>query len=345
MGEHSSAHQMNLQKDGLLYVALKTASGRAWMRQSAVSQIGGRMVTSGRGNPAIQRLRLRTELRRARTEVGMTQKSVAQVMEWSPSKLLRIEAGEVGISVNDLRSLLALYGIIDQERVDTLLDLSRGSRKMPFSEYRDLYGKEFFDFLAMESAAFATRSFEPLAVPGLLQTEEYAAEIIRTYTSDRYSDEQRTRMVEARMLRQEVLDRDHAEFYFILDESASRRQVGGPGVMRKQLRRLAELAAHPHRQIMIFPFSRGSHPASLAPFTLFEFEEDLDPYLYLENARGTHTVATVTNEYATYFDFFLGLEERAIKGDRVPRILLQVAEHLESEPYDFQSPEDRGSDQ
>ncbi|MFI5998140.1 helix-turn-helix domain-containing protein [Streptomyces sp. NPDC051362] len=287
-------------------------------------------------------MRLRTELRRARTEARMTQKRVAQVMEWSPSKLLRIEAGEVGISVNDLRSLLALYGIAEAA-VDALLDLSRGSRKMPFSEYRDLYGKEFFDFLAMESAAFATRSFEPLAVPGLLQTEEYATEVIKTYTSDRYSEEQRARMVEARMLRQETLDRDHAEFYFVLDESVIRRQVGGAGVMRKQLRRLAELAAHPQRQIMIFPFSRGSHPASLAPFTLFEFEEDLDPYLYLENSRGTHTVATVTDEYATYFDLFLGLEERAIKGDRATRILLQVAEHLETEPLDFQVPDDHGT--
>ncbi|MFB6962337.1 helix-turn-helix domain-containing protein [Streptomyces sp. NPDC056309] len=313
------------------------------MRQSAVSQIGGRMATPSRGSPAIQRLQLRTELRRHRTAAGLTQRQVAQRMEWSPSKLLRIEAGEVGISVNDLRPLVDLYGITEGTAVERLLNLARGSRKMPFTEYRDIYDKEFLGFLAMESSAFVTRSFQPLLMPGLLQTEEYAMTIIRAYTSDQFSEQQHQRMLEARMLRQEALDSDHAEAYFILDESVIRRQVGGPGVMRAQLRRLAELAAHPRRNIMIFPFSRGVHAASQGPFTLFEFEEDMPPYVYLENLRGTATVSTSTEDFVSYLELFWKLEERAIKGDQVPQILLQIAEHLETEPHDLQAePEENG---
>ncbi|MEU6278496.1 helix-turn-helix transcriptional regulator [Streptomyces populi] len=293
------------------------------------------MATPSRGSPAIQRLQLRGELRRARSEANLTQRQVAARMEWSPSKLLRIEAGEVGISVNDLRSLLGLYGLLPQD-VERLLDLARGSRKMPFTEYKDIYGKEFLDFLAMESSAFVTRSFQPLVMPGLLQTEEYALEIIRAYTPDRFSEQQHQRMVEARMLRQETLERDHAEVFFILDESVIRRQVGGPGVMRAQLRRLAELAAHPRRQIMIFPFSRGAHAASQGPFTLFEFEEDMPPFLYLENLRGTALVSTAAEDVIGYTALFWKLEEQSIKGDRVPQVLLQIAERMGTDPPDLQ---------
>lgn len=203
------------------------------------------MATPRPASPAIQRLQLRTELRRARNEIGLTQRQVAAAMEWSPSKLLRIEAGEVGISVHDLRPLLGLYQISDDSVVERLLGLARGSRKMPFTEYRDIYGQQFLNFLAMESSAFVTRAFQPLTVPGLLQTEEYAAEMIKAYSSERFSAPQLQRLLEGRMLRQETLERDDGEAYFILDEAVLRRQVGGPRVMRMQLRRLAELAAHP----------------------------------------------------------------------------------------------------
>ncbi|WP_260326249.1 helix-turn-helix transcriptional regulator [Streptomyces sp. TLI_185] len=280
---------------------------------------------------------MRTELRKARNAAGLTQREVAQEMEWSPSKLLRIEAGEVGISANDLRSLMRLYGITDGGVVERLLGLARGSRKMPFVEYRDIYGQEFLDFLALESSASVTRSFQPLALPGLLQTEEYASEVIRAFTPERFSEQQQQRMLEGRMLRQDSLERDDAEFYFVLDEAVLRRQVGGPGVMRAQLRRLAELAAHPRRQIMILPFSCGIL-ASQGPFTLFEFDEGMQPFVYRENLHGTASVSTATEDFVKFLELFWELEEQAIKGDRIPQILLRIADHIEAEPHDLRIP-------
>jgi len=76
----------------------------------------------------VVRQKLRTELRNARKRVGLTQKEVAAAMDWSPSKMLRIEAGAVGISTNDLRALLDCYNIDDQRQTDELLNLVRGSR-------------------------------------------------------------------------------------------------------------------------------------------------------------------------------------------------------------------------
>ncbi|GAB2809593.1 helix-turn-helix domain-containing protein [Streptomyces daliensis] len=282
------------------------------------------MVVPLKGSAAVQRLRLRTELREARLTAGLTQKSVAQHMEWSPSKLLRIEAGEVGVSTNDLRQLLALYRITESERVELLLEMARASRKMPFTEYRDIFDKEFLEFLAMESSATVSRSFQPLAVPGLLQTEEYAASIMRTYTPERLASDMQ-RMVEARMIRQEVLEQEDAEFFFILDESVVRRRVGGDGVMRAQLRRLAELAARPQISVMVYPFREGAHPASAHSFTLFEFTEEMPSLVYIENLSEA-AISTTPGDAARYLDYFWDLEARSVKDEAALDMFLRLAD-------------------
>lgn len=278
---------------------------------------------------ALQRLRLRTELRKARTNVGLTQRQVAEKMEWSPSKLIRIEAGEVGISVNDLRPLLAAYDITDRRKIETLLNLARGSRKMPFAEFRDIYTKEFLQYLALESSASIIRNFNPLVVPGLLQTEEYARAVMHAYSRG-VSEEVFDRYIEGRLTRQELLQGDAGpELFFVIDESVLRRQIGGRGVMRAQLERLAELANHPRIAILIVPFSVGAHPGLQGPFTHFEFEADEMPdSIYLENPRGDSYMSNSPEETGRYLERFWELEDLSIK-DNVDTLLSRQAARLE----------------
>ncbi|MEV5526095.1 helix-turn-helix domain-containing protein [Streptomyces prunicolor] len=281
-------------------------------------------------SPALQRLRLRTELRRARTSAGLTQRQVAEKMEWSSSKLIRIEAGEVGISVNDLRPLLAAYGVTDRRRIETLLDLARGSRKMPFSEFRDIFGKEFQQYLDFESSASLVRMFNSLQIPGILQTEEYMRTIIPAYNRA-LSEETLERHVEARLMRQELLVGDEgAEWFFILDEAVIRRQVGGRGVMRKQLERLSELAAQPRITMMILPFSAGAHAGMEGPFTHFEFETDeIADLAYMENPRGDSYTTNEPEETGRYLERFWELEDLVVKDD-VPELLRRLTERVET---------------
>jgi hypothetical protein len=250
-------------------------------------------------------------------------------MEWSPSKLIRIEAGEVGISVNDLRPLLAAYEITDRRRIETLLDLARGSRKMPFTEFRDIYTKEFLEFLALESSASIIRHFNSLQIPGLLQTEEYARAIIRSYDR-RASGEMVDRWIEGRLTRQELLQTDDgSELFFIIDEAVVRREVGGRGVMRAQLERLAELATRPRITIQIVPFSIGAHPGIQGPFTLFEFGvEEMADSLFLENPRGDSYLSNNPEETGRYLERFWELEDLAVKDD-VDTLLRKLAARLE----------------
>ena len=234
---------------------------------------------------AIQRGRLTRELRRIRKDSGMTQEQVAAEMEWSLSKLIRIEGGGVSISVSDLKSLLTLYQIADEGHVEELVALARAARQRSwFTAFRDITSPQYVTFVGYEAAASIIRQFEPTLIPGQLQTEDYARAVTLEYAADRVD-----KLVEVRIRRQELLEDPARLFFFILDEAAIRRQVGAPtnpGIMRRQLRRLIEIARQPNITIEIVPFSAGVHPGMKGPFTVLEFPGDDEDILYLENARG-----------------------------------------------------------
>jgi transcriptional regulator with XRE-family HTH domain len=234
---------------------------------------------------AIQRGRLTRELRRIRKDAGMTQDQVATAMEWSLSKLIRIEGGGVSISVSDLKSLLTLYQIADEGHVEELITLARAARQRSwFTAFRDITSPQYVTFVGYEAAASIIRQFEPTLIPGQLQTEEYARAVTLEYAADRVD-----KLVEIRIRRQELLEEPRRLFFFILDEAAIRRQVGAPtnpAIMRRQLRRLIEIARQPNITIEIVPFSAGVHAGMKGSFTVLEFPGDDEDVLYLENARG-----------------------------------------------------------
>ena len=209
---------------------------------------------------------------RARLQAGLTQDQVATAMDWSLSKVIRIEAGSVGISTNDLKALLILYKMVDGEQTDDLVALARAGRERSWqSAYRDVVSPRMLQLIEYEAAALIIRNFQPLVVPGLLQTEEYAKAVLGqfagTATAARIDAQ-----VDFRMRRQELLDRaDMPLLFFILDEAATRRLVGGPAVMRRQVRKLIELAGRPNITVEIVPFSAGVHPGLLGPFVIYEF--------------------------------------------------------------------------
>lgn len=279
---------------------------------------------------AEQRLKLRTELRKARASAGLTQRQVAKAMEWSPSKLLRIESGEVSISVNDLRPLLSTYGISDRRQIEHLLDLARGSRKMPFAEYRDVFRSEFLQFLALEASASIGRYFNSLQLPRLLQTEEYARAIAVAYGSSTTLNETEERMLEAQLARQDLLLSENCpELFFILDEAILHRQVGGRGVMRAQLQRLAELSKHPRVTLMVIPYTAGAHAGIQGPFTLFEFaSEEMPETLYIETPQGDTIESDKPDRTRRYLELFWQLEDLSIK-DNIDVLTNRLIERMD----------------
>jgi transcriptional regulator with XRE-family HTH domain len=249
---------------------------------------------SGRDvDPSVYRRRLRNTLRRIRESRRVTQAAAAAEMEWSVSKLIRIEAGTVAISVNDLRALLKYYEITEIKEVDALVQMARNTKRSSWlNEYKGIAGDVFLTFLGYEDAAVTSYSFQPILVPGLLQTEEYAAEVLRIIRGSK--DPKRiSSLIELRLARQErVFARtDGIKLNYVLDESVVRRSVGGPEVMRRQVQALIESLGRENLSVRIIPFKCGMYRSIRVPFVILEFAENEDEaILYLEYPQGESLV-------------------------------------------------------
>jgi transcriptional regulator with XRE-family HTH domain len=255
----------------------------------------------------LDRRRLRTELREARLAQGLTQEQVAKAMEWSPSKMIRIESAQNGISTNDLKALLPLYGITEEQRVKRLLGLARAARARGWwSAYRGVAGDPLLQLIEFESAASVVRQCETQVVPGILQTEEYARAVLEDFYGGTSEAGRIGTLIELRTRRQELLDReDPPSMHFRLDEPAIRRLVGSAALMRSQLRALIEMAAKPSVTIEIMPFTAGLHVGLRGPFEVIEFapEASLDDVVFLEMPKGD-VITDKLAETVEYRDMF-----------------------------------------
>ena len=258
-------------------------------------------------SPLVQRRRLRTELRRARAEALLTQDQVASAMDWSLSKVIRIETGAVGISTNDLKVLLGLYGITDVARTDELIELARASRQPSWSsKYKTAISSQYFQYIEYEEAASSLRMYDPLLIPGLIQTEEYATAVIETLKDPDIPEEIARARVEVRLRRQQLLERAAPpELDCILDESAIQRTIGERDVAPGQIARLIDLANRPNISINIVPFSAGLHRGLLEPFVILEFHDSDDSdVLYLESSRDSIFSHDEAGEITGYREVF-----------------------------------------
>jgi hypothetical protein len=244
-------------------------------------------------------------------------------MDWSLSKLIRIESGAVNVSTTDLKALLQHYGITDQAKVDSFVEMAKASRdrRAWWGEYRESTSQQFVNYLAYENSASVIRQFEPLLIPGLLQDEDYAREVLGAYrasASDQSASDQRMKKwLELRMRRQqELFERpEPPAMQFVLDEAALHRWVGGRDVARRQLHRLKTEAMRENVTIQVVPFSAGAHPGIKGPFVILEFP-DYDPdVLYQENVRGDMIQRDDQEEISTYHEWFEQLRTLARETD------------------------------
>ena len=263
-------------------------------------------------SPTVRRRRLALELRRLRETAKLTCEDVAERLECSASKISRVETGRVSVSPRDVRDMLQIYGVPEDQR-DSLVQLARESRQKGWwHAYGDSVQPHFGTYLGLESAASEIRIYEVNLIPGLLQTEEYARAVISAGMVDKpRADIERS--VALRMERQQVARTIMPKVWAVLDEAALRRQVGGPEVMRIQLEHLREVGSLRNVSLQVIPFGGGAHPAMGRPFVILSFGEDLDPdVVYLEDLTSALWVENV-DEIDRYNVFFNHLQrDRAV---------------------------------
>jgi transcriptional regulator with XRE-family HTH domain len=239
--------------------------------------------------PVVQSALLRSELVRLRKTSGLTQKQVAEALDWSPSKLIRMEGGRSSISQVDLDALLDKYGATPVRHRERLHALNRGAKEPRWWDtYKDHVSQTYLSYVGFEAGASSIRQFQSSSLPDLLQTVGYAEAV----TVDSGDPARAAAIVGLRLERQsELAQRDpRPHQYYVVDEAVIRRQVGiakSPDIMPDQLRQIADTAEQDDLvTVRVLPFDVGARRGLYGPFTLLEFDEGLPDLLYIDAGRG-----------------------------------------------------------
>lgn len=234
-------------------------------------------------SPTVRHRRLGRELRRLREQAGLVSTEAATRLGWSLSKVNRIESGRIMISEADLIAACELYGA-DSATQASLVQLARdASRRGWWTAYADVFTGSY---IALEAEATAIRTWEPLLVPGLLQSEGYARAIIAARHPD-LSDSELARRVDARMQRKtRLLGMSAPTFCAIIDEGVLRRPIGPCDVMDRQLADLLQVADWGNVTIQVLPFAAGAHPGLEGAFSVLSFEAGDPDVGYVESPGG-----------------------------------------------------------
>ena len=279
-------------------------------------------------SPVVLQKRLLAELRQTRDGLGLSQQAVADAMDWSVSKLIRIEKGENKISVTDVQALLFHYGVRDDARVAELVGITRAIRQSKsewMEKYRGSFSEQFARFVELEASAIRIRQCQLNVIPGLIQIPEYAMDLVTAFGQ---SGARAERGVEIRMHRQVLLDQDGPEIVFCLDESVLHRVIGGEDVLRKQLVRMKEVCALPNMTIQILPFAAGIHPSMKGSFAILEFSEGEEDLALLLEFPGRDEIQTSGPELKEYLNHFYQLENFALPASETPKMIDRRLEEL-----------------
>ncbi len=282
---------------------------------------------SGTPSPTVRRRRLAFELRRLREAAKLTCEDVAAQLECSASKISRIETARVTVSPRDARDLLGIYGVPDDQR-DGLIQLARESRQKGWwHAYGDSVHPHFATYLGMESAASQIKQVNLTRIPVLLQTENYAREVIAAGRMSR-SLPADDRSVELIMERQRLARASPPEVWDVLDEAALRRQVGGREVMRQQIEHLIELTTTPDMFLQVMPFSSGAHVAMDLPFVIMGFPDPADPEVVcIGHQTGVLWIEDLA-EVHQYNMFFHHMQASALSLDDSAAFMISVLKEI-----------------
>jgi len=248
------------------------------------SPVRSLIAEPGSGGPTVLRILLGAQLRRLREAKRISLEEAGNVIRASHSKISRLETGRVGFKDRDITDLLTFYGVADEADRQAMRDLAaRANAQGWWHDYSDVLPTWFEAYVGLEEAATQVRAYEVQFVPGLLQTGEYARAVTLLGYPNAPAREV-DRRVGLRLARQVVFTRPTPpNIWVVLDEAVLRRPIGGPEIMRAQIRHLIDMAQRPNVTIQVIPFHAGGHAAAGGPFSVLRFAEyDLPDVVYLE---------------------------------------------------------------
>ncbi len=240
-------------------------------------------MTTANGSP-VRRRQLGRQLRLLRERAGLTLEEAAPKLDWSASKLSRIELAQQVVDVHGLRSMLDLYQVADDWA--ELTELVREARRRGWWR---AYGLGDDSYIGFEAGAVRVTEFALTSVPGLLQTQGYsralfAGSLVRRTRAERQN------LVAVRAIRQQRLaasSDNPLELVTVIDETVLHRPTGGEKVFAEQLRHLADCAELPSVTLQVLPTGAGADLPVTSGFIVLGFGDLDEPDMaYAEHSLG-----------------------------------------------------------
>lgn len=268
-------------------------------------------------------------LRTAMHGAGLSSKEAGNKLGWSDSRVSRLLSGKRGGSEIDVAAFLAVCGVTGDER-HRLLKLCREmSTRGWLQQHGGQLPRQLRTLIDHENVAVRIDEFQPIVVPGLLQTGDYARALLsgtRTLPVDEIDDR-----VAARLARQALLG-SGAGFSFFVHEFALRLPASTPEVMSGQLHHLLRLSVRPYLSLRIVPASVGVHAGIAGAFKLMEFAE-FRPIVYLDSQTASIFLEEPA-EIAAYRRSLSALAESALDEGQSRELIAAVAVEQYADPED-----------
>src|SRR5215472_3489427 len=274
----------------------------------------------------VAKRRLSRQLLQLRVKSGYTANHVCDMLNWGRGKVGRFEANQwKRPEMSDIRDLLRFYQV-DEEAGRAIEDLAMQARVRPWwRDYQDIFDNEFPGF---EADATRIRIFTPLVIPGLLQTADYIDALMR---SSGKPPAWRRRATEARLRRQQILDREHGaltRLEAVIAEASLLYRWGSRSERRDQLLHLVDLGERPNVRLYLQRFADGPPPGMFSAVHIFDYAAAGMSLVFTETDHGIQEVCD-----AEYVNSYLEAFDRAVDAALEPRdtaqYLKQLAERLE----------------
>jgi hypothetical protein len=292
-------------------------------------------MTEGTTGSTVPRRQLGRYLRDLRGSQRITVKTAAEQLEWSETKLWRIETGQTSLRSHDVELMCRIYAA-PPDLTEALMGLARETKaKGWWQAFGDVIPEGFDVYIGLEEAATQLSAYQNELVPGLLQTEQYARALI-TADNPGTDAEEIDRRVHLRMSRQALITRQTAphQLTVVLNEAIVRRPVGGTRVMAAQLDHLAASADLANVDLRVVPFTAGLHAGVMSgPFVLLRFllngdgRESEPATVYVDGFTGA-LYLDKPHEVQRYADAFENIQDAALDEAASTHLISKAAEEL-----------------
>jgi transcriptional regulator with XRE-family HTH domain len=275
-----------------------------------------------RKNASVRQRRVSSELRALRLAKGLSCDDVGKAVGCSESKISRMETGDRGLHADDVSAILGYLQAPPKLRQELLAMVREGEAKN-WHAIHDKLPSTWQDLMRFEREANALHNYEPLLIPGLAQTSDYARAIIGGINS-RLTEAEVDSLVANRMSRQVILGRKRV--HLLIDEMVLRRHLDNPAMMRAQLEHLAALANRANVAVQVVPHQVAVHPGMGGPLLILDFDDQ--PTLVYVEGRGVSTFLEEEKHIETARVAWQRLRALALPPEESKRLIAEATAHL-----------------